>query len=431
MPFAQAARSGSARPSSRKVSAAYRPKQQGDPGRFPTYRPRSRPAQSRPSEMQPVYRPQAQGRLGRPAARHETPPEDRGVTGFSAFLVFFRRHIRIMGPAALLVVALVAAVAIYLVVSVGKVHPGVKVQGVDVGGLTQEEAAARIEEGLKPQLSSAQIALYRDEASAAGDGAQLASARNASDEHIATADEYDEDLAAEQGSGSTTGVDLDGDGKDDRWNISASTVGAAVDAEKLAGQAYAVGRSLSFIPERLDALFGKVDIPASITCNHELLSSLSDELNAAVGTVMVDYQIKVEDGAAQLSEGHEGLAVDEDALTQSMAPAFFDSSAPATTIPMQTVSIHVSSDTAQKVLDQVRSALSQPFTITYADKSWTLDAATIGTLVGQQILSPGEVLVFSDNTQKVENVSDGAQASYDTSAGTDGRTRPTPTSSAC
>ena len=419
--FAQAAKSTPLRPSSRKAPTARRPQPQAHSARrgAPAAGSSSRFAQARPDEAQGRRRPQARGRSSRSETRREPAREKRDFSGFPAPIAFFCRHIRIMGPFALVVLAVLVAVLLDFGIAFGKVHPGVKVQGVDVGGLSQGEAAQRIEEALKPQLSTVQISLYRDEAVAAADGAQLASAQGASDEHAAAADEYDDDLAAEQSSAGTTGVDLDGDGKDDRWTISASTVGAAVDSESLAAKAYAVGRGLSLFSGRWNALFGKVDIPASITCNQDLLSTLSTELNAAVGTAMVDYQIQIENGAAQLSEGHEGLVVDEDALTQNMAPAFFDSSAPATTIPMQASPIHITQATAQKVLDQVDTALSQPFTISYADKSWTLDAAAIGALVGQQILAPGDVLVFSDNTQKVARSSDGAQASYDASTGAD------------
>ena len=201
--------------------------------------------------------------------------------------------------------------------------------------------------------------------------------------------------------------------------MTASTVGAALDSQKLADEAFAQGRSWAFFSERIDALLGKTNIPASITCNSELLSDLCTEMNGAIGTAIVDYTVAIEDGQASISEGHDGRSVNEGALTENMCTAFFDASAHATTIPMQTSSVHITRETAEKVLSQVQKALSQPFTISYNDKSWTLDAATIGTLVGQQVLSPAEVLVFEENTQKVKQVSDGAQASYDTSTGTD------------
>lgn len=336
----------------------------------------------------------------------------------SRFILLANAHPRIVWPLVAIVAILLLVVVIDLAVSMGKVHPGVKVQGVDVGGLTHEEAAQRIEEQLKPRLNDTTIALYKDEATAQNDGAQLASA-SSDGTHAASATESGEDVTSEQSAQETTGVDSDGDGTDDRWNVTASTVGAALDSQKLADEAFAQGRSWAFFSERIDALLGKTNIPASITCNSELLSDLCTEMNGAIGTAIVDYTVAIEDGQASISEGHDGRSVNEGALTENMCTAFFDASAHATTIPMQTSSVHITRETAEKVLSQVQKALSQPFTISYNDKSWTLDAATIGTLVGQQVLSPAEVLVFEENTQKVKQVSDGAQASYDTSTGTD------------
>ncbi len=355
----------------------------------------------------------AQRAAGAPGGR----PGASGRAG-SGLAAFAHAHPRIAFPLAAILIVFILAVVVDLAVSMGKVHPGVKVQGVDVGGLTHEEAAQRIEEQLKPRLNDATISLYKDEATAQNDGAQLASAGSA-DPHAAAADEDDTDAAAGTDGQATTGVDSDGDGTDDRWNVTASTVGAAIDSEKLADEAFAQGRSWAFFSERIDALLGKTDIPASITCNSDLLSDLSAEINEAIGTPIVDYTVAIDDGEASISEGHDGRSVDEGALTENMCTAFFDSSAPATTIPLQTSSVHIARDTAERVLSQIQHALSQPFTVSYNDKSWTLDAAAIGALVGQQVLAPGEVLVFEENTQKVKQAADGAQAGYDTSAGTD------------
>ena len=410
-----------------RAASASRPSQSAP---APRQRGASRTGQGRPQgHARPVSRPAAPGpRSPRAASRSQQRGLPRSAPArasksnpnpaSSRLAAFTAGHPRIARVLVAVAVLLVAVVAVDLAVSAGRVHPGVKVQGVDVGGLSRDEAVQRIEEQLKPRLNETTVALYKDEATAQNDGAQLAGASSA-DSHAASAAESGESDASEQGSQQTTGVDTDGDGADDRWNVTASTVGAAVDSQKLADEAFAKGRSWAFLAERIDAALGKTDIPASITCNSDLFSDLCTEMNSAVGTEIVDYTVAVEDGKASVSEGHDGRSVDGDALTKNMCTAFFDSAAPATTIPMQTSSVHISKSTAEKVLAQVQDALSQSFTISYNDKSWTLDAATLGSLVGQQVLSPSEVLVFEENTQKVEQVSDGAQASYDTSAGAD------------
>lgn len=95
-------------------------------------------------------------------------------------------------------------------------------QGVDVGGLSVQDASIKINEELSPKLSNAHITIYESDDIAAADGAQVSTG----DIDQAYADE------------AMAGSDVSGDGSIDKWSITAETIGAYVDGQALAEEAY-------------------------------------------------------------------------------------------------------------------------------------------------------------------------------------------------
>lgn len=332
------------------------------------------------------------------SSRGSGAPRARGTSGTTEFKGFFVRHLRFTLPATLLIVFMLGFGVYDTVAFWGKIHVGVSVQGVDVGGMTVTQAAEKLSDELGDKVQKTSFKLYE------GSG---------SDTVTDSGTDMSKAYAA-----SSKGSDIDGDGKVEKWSITADTIGADVDGDGLAKTAYKYGREGNFLVDRLKGWFVSTDYNATITYNAESFTGLTDDIDKAIGTKIVDSKIKISKGKASVKEGSDGYLTDTEALVKRMSAVFFDDDATYCTVPMKTVSMHIKPDTAQKVADQVNAAVASNVSVVYGSSSWTLNANTLGNLVSQKVLEPGQYLSFGNSTQKVET-GDASQAQYDTSTGTD------------
>lgn len=329
-------------------------------------------------------------------------PQSRNAKGDNAFLVFARAHLKLT----MCICAVLAVLIVYSCVDIGssfgKIHPGVSVQGVDVGGMTVADASSKLTEQLTPTLSSAHVTVYENSDCASKDGRSVGTG----------------DIAQAQAAEATAGSDINGDGVIDRWTINAETIGAYIDGDALASQAYQVGRGGNFVAERFGAWFGGKKLDAVISVHGEYFNALMTEINQEIGVPIVDSTIVIESGAVSVSKGSDGMSVNTDAFIKSFSSSVFNSTNPFFVISMKTDTMHISPETAQRVADQVQATIAKDVTITHTPKSWTMKTADLGSVISQKVLAPGEVMTFGNSTQKI--VSDGsATSSYDTSTGYD------------
>ena len=324
-------------------------------------------------------------------------------SAFRRFITLVRTHPRVMVPIILVVAIVLGYCVVDLGSSLGKIHPGVRVQGVDVGGLTIEEASGKLEESLSPQLAQAHITLYENADIAAADGVVLDS------------DSGIEKAYAEQ----TSGSDVNKDGVTDKWVVTAETIGAYINGDYLARQAFQVGRQGNLIADRFGAWFGGKDIDATVSVSDERFNTLMAEINSTIGKPIEDSTIEVVSGKAKVISGSDGRSVERTQFIDNFSRAAFNSNKPYCTIPMQMDTMHISAATAQNVADQVTAAIANDVTIAYNADSWVMNSNDLGSIISVSVLHPDTVLVFGNSTQKVEQASATTSSPYDTSAGTD------------
>lgn len=321
---------------------------------------------------------------------------------------FYRRHLSVMLPVTI-VVAVVLVLCVFDVASSwGKIHSGVTVEGVDVGGLTVEEAATRIENELGERIGDDNITVYEgsdSDVAVEGHGAEYED-----DSAVQTAD------AAGQ---SSKGSDTDDDDKVEKWKVDTQTLDVGVNGTKAAEAAYECGRKGNVVGERIEAWVSGVEVDTVITYDEESFRSLVDEINEDIGEEVVNSRAKVKKGKATLSEGSDGWLLDEDEFVERLSDVYFDSESTWCTTPMHTVTMYIQPETAQKIVDQINGALEDEVTIVYEDDSWTMDAEDMGSVIGQKVLEPGTYLSFGGSTQTVEEGSS-EDAAYDMSTGRDG-----------
>jgi len=232
----------------------------------------------------------------------------------------------IVGAVAVLV--LLVAVGVEVGLSVGKVHPGVTVAGVAVGGMTQAEAAVAVESGIAPLLEEP--------------------------------------------------ISVSASGQD--WRLTASQVGASVDASSLAAQAYSVGRHggiLSSIGARLGAWFGRERIALAVGADEALMSAFLGDVTEAVGTPPVDASIEVSGTDVTLVPPTAGTGIDTGAARAAILTAF-GSQVRTVELTLTTRDAAISEDGARAAYDQARQMVSGPLTLTYDKKKWDVPPSTIG-----------------------------------------------------
>lgn len=409
-PSSRAAAKAQEQPKKKAAPRTAAPAKQAAPKRAAAHSAKlSAPAKQAPAPLGGSARKGAAGSGKRTAG-----PAQRTSSNGEAFAGFFRRHLKVCLPIALAAVLVVAGGIFDIASSFGKIHPGVTVCGVDVGGMSKEEAAQLLSEQLSTPLEDARVTIYTSQENAASDGATLLSEEEDSASGLVPRAQAQE-LAA---------TDMDGDGSSDKWTVTTETVGAYPDGQAMAEEAYLVGREGNFIVERLSAWLGKKDCSPLLGFSVDLMNSLCDEIDASCGKKVVDSKISVSAGVASVVEGSDGWLVNHERLAALITRAVYGNESTAVLAPMETVQMRIQPATAQRVADQVTAALADDITITYEDDEWVLDEYKLGDMLSQVVLEPGKYLSIGNGTQKKASIPTKEedpefQLPYDTSAGLD------------
>jgi vancomycin resistance protein YoaR len=223
-------------------------------------------------------------------------------------------------PAVLLVLAVVAAGS-DIAMSAGRVHPGVRVSGVSIGGLARAEAEKRLAAELDPRLDRPVTAVLDEK----------------------------------------------------KWVVEGSRVGVRVDASASVDAALKVGSEASLltaIGQRARAVFGGVDIPATVDADLAKVSSLLDEIGFAVDVPAKDAGIVVEGVTPKLVPASVGVSLRRDDVQRQLLEAFA-SEQRTIKLAVDFPAASVSDADAQAALEATRRLLSGPATVVWEQKSWT------------------------------------------------------------
>ena len=341
---------------------------------------------------------------------------------------FARRHARVIVPVAVVIVLLVGACVFDVAYNWGTIHAGVTVEGVEVGGMSVEEAADAIETQLQQRIDASTVCLYEGTSAdgETGTDATYSGESGEDDALVESADAAEADSASSEDDAAgdatsddaTIGSDTDGDGTVESWELTSETLDIGIDAAACAQEAYEYGRQGNVVATRITAWFSGYDLDVSVTCNDESLASLVDEVNEAIGTEVVNSTASISEGTATLSEGSDGWLLDEDELLVRLSSAFLEEATTWLTTPMHTVAMYIQPDTAQRIVDAVNATIAEDVTVTYGEDTWTMDASALGSVIGVKALEPGTYLVIGDGTQSVVE-GDASLAAYDMTTGLD------------
>ena len=86
-------------------------------------------------------------------------------------------------------------------------------------------------------------------------------------------------------------------------------------------EAFAVGRGLSGVFDRIGAALGARPFRSSLLSMRRFSENLAHDVDQAIGVVRVDFDVSIDDGVASVVEGHDGNMVDRDAFRRTFLPA--------------------------------------------------------------------------------------------------------------
>lgn len=170
------------------------------------------------------------------------------------------------------------------------------------------------------------------------------------------------------------------------WNPTLNQVGVAVDYDATLDAAFNVGRE-DDAWERVSSTGGLLsdehNIPLSMTINRATLASWFQSVNGDLGITPHDAYIQIENGEASIVSEVNGTVVDQGAAEAIVMQAISTLQPVSTNLPTETMVANVHDKDLDAALAQINSALSKPVTVKYGDNTWDLSPSEIGNYIVQ------------------------------------------------
>jgi vancomycin resistance protein YoaR len=234
--------------------------------------------------------------------------------------------------AAVLIGVLVLVCAVDAFASVGRVHPGVSVGGVAVGGKTPDEANATLSKEL-PVKAGTPVAVT---------------------------------------------------GSSDHWTVSAEELGGTFNYVDLTAQAMSVGRSgglVTWIRERAGAWFRGTVIPAPLVADDKKLTAVIGRIASKIDVAPKDAELTVSTEGVKMDASATGIAVNRQRLQSELLLAFASETSRTVAIQAGIAYPHIGDAQANEAKATVETMMDGPVTVEYLAKSWTLSEAELAKMI--------------------------------------------------
>lgn len=241
----------------------------------------------------------------------------------------------------ILVLFVGVAVALEFGLNASKVHPGVSVLGVDLGGKTEAQAAAELNELV--HRSDQEPIVVRAE--------------------------------------------------DRSWPALPPALGRSVDVEGTVSDALAVGREdgfLSSLWSRVRLYFSPRSVPLRVALDPEprdvFISSLAEEVDQPP----VNAGLTFKDGRVEVVQGRDGLVVDRQALAAALADRLATLASTEIELPLVTAGPAIAAADTGEAVALARVMIGGEVKLTAGDKSWLLSVGQIESCLDCRVEGQGE-----------------------------------------
>ena len=232
--------------------------------------------------------------------------------------------------AALAVVAALMIIVILLdaALSLNRVHAGVSISGHEVGRMTRAEAV---------KVLDAQVAKAEKSQIILTDGTQ-------------------------------------------KWPVLPTDLKVNIDVASSVEAAMAVTRSsnvFSSLAARFELYFSRRDVALKGTVDTEAMDALLADLSQKLDVVPINAGLKVENGDILVVESKDGVAVDKQALRDSLKGLLLTLHATELPIPKVVTAPDIKADDTSDAVATAKTIISGAVTLKNGDKQWTLSAQQI------------------------------------------------------
>jgi hypothetical protein len=245
----------------------------------------------------------------------------------------------------------------------GKVYAGVQAGGIDIGGMTPEQAEAAVADKYQARIDSRSLTIY--------------ASQTAMDSHASNGQVADEDSVQEAQASTVS------------WSADAGSLQAQIDYGEIAQDAMAAGRG--GILDRLSLFFGSRAIDIPIEYNQDCIETLAQNIDATLGDPYQDFGIQVADGIASVTDGHDGDMVDRNDLERSLSACFLPDDSPCSFVAsVGYAPAHIHREAAQAAADIVNKAIAAGADFVCNDASWTVDASLLGSWIKTDVVTQSD-----------------------------------------
>jgi vancomycin resistance protein YoaR len=214
-----------------------------------------------------------------------------------------------------------------------KVHAGISVAGVNLGGQSKDEAIASLDR-LVDQARKSPITL-------------------------------------------TAG--------DKSWELMADEAGTSMDVTGAVKAAMAVTREKSFFSDlgtRWKLYFSKQDLPLTGTVDSAKMDSFVAGIANEIDILPVNAGLAIENGKVKVIEGLNGHVVDQASLAEHLSALLVTLHSTTVEVPIVVKEPDVQAEDNQAAQQQAETMISDTVTVAYGDKSWTITPDEIASSMG-------------------------------------------------
>ncbi len=240
-----------------------------------------------------------------------------------------KKIIAVIGGAALVVLL---ASAFDAITAWGKVHPGVLVEGVDIGGMSKSDARELLERTIGDRLNKPIIFTYKSKV----------------------------------------------------WKVSTKKIGLKVNYERTVDEAYSVGRKggiFESIGERAAAWLGAKRIGAAIMIDETATLMALEPIENEIGQKASDALVRFEGLIPRIVSAKSGYGIDRPKAIADVKKAAVDMIDRKVSLKLVPVKPDITDEQAAKAAREAARIVSEPLVLAYGEMKWTLKPENLVEMV--------------------------------------------------